>query len=145
MEMNTGCEHSMISKKFWETLGKPALLKLTLQFRTYTNQIFHVMGELKCKVNYNNENVEHIFLVTHGSSLFGRDLIHEVKVNWSDIAAQCNKVKENLTLQDILKEFSDVFSEPKGRIKNFKAKIVLKEDATPQFMKSREVWSYRTH
>lgn len=139
MEMDTGCERSIISKEFWETLGKPALLKSTLQFKTYTNQTFQAIGELHCKVNYKNEIIEHTIPITHGSSLFGRDLIRKIKIDWSDIAAQCNKVEENLTLKNILEEFSDIFNEPKGRIKNFKAKIILKDEAIPKFMKPRPI------
>ncbi|XP_039303912.1 uncharacterized protein K02A2.6-like [Solenopsis invicta] len=139
MEIDTGCERSMVSKEFWKTLGKPTLSKSTLQFKTYTNEIFHAIGELNCKVKYNNETIEHVFPVTHGSSLFGRDLLRKIKIDWADIAAQCNKIQENLTLEGILKEFSDIFEEPRGRIKKFKAKIVLKDDATPKFMKSRPI------
>lgn len=81
MEIDTGCECSMISKKFWEELGKSALSKSTLQFKTYTNQIFHAMSEVKFKLNYNNETIEHIFPVTQGSSLFGCDLFRKIKVD----------------------------------------------------------------
>lgn len=139
MEIDTGCECSMISTKFWEELGKPALSKSPLQFRTYTNQIFHAVGELKCNLTYENETIEHSFPVTRGSSLFGRDLLRKVKVNWADIAAQCNSIEKQLTLPDILQEFPDIFGQPKGHIKKFKAKIVLKDDAKPKFMKPRPI------
>ncbi|XP_011883701.1 PREDICTED: uncharacterized protein K02A2.6-like, partial [Vollenhovia emeryi] len=139
MEMDTGCERSIISKEFWEELGKPALAKSTLQFRTYTNQIFYAMGELECNLNYNNKTIKHVFPITRGSSLFGRDLLHKINVNWSEIVAQCNYIDKSLSLQEVLKEFADIFEEPKGYIKNFKAKIILKDDAIPKFMKPRPI------
>lgn len=60
MGLDTECERSMISKEFWKTLGKPTLSKSRLQFKTYTNEIFHAMGELKCKVNYNDKIIKHV-------------------------------------------------------------------------------------
>lgn len=60
------------------------------------------------------------FPVTNGSSLFERDVLCKVKINWSDIAAQCNSIEKNLTVQDVLKEFSDMFEE--GMYQEFQSK-----------------------
>jgi hypothetical protein len=38
-------------------------------------------------------------------------------------------------------EYEDVFATPTGFIKNFKARIVLKDDATPRFLKARPILS----
>ncbi|XP_018398448.1 PREDICTED: uncharacterized protein K02A2.6-like [Cyphomyrmex costatus] len=55
---------------------------------------------------------------------------------------QCSevcRVSNELSLDKLLKEYSDVFDQPIGTIKGFKAKLMLKEDAIPRFFKSRPV------
>jgi hypothetical protein len=42
-------------------------------------------------------------------------------------------------MDSLLKEYGDVFDKPMERIANFKAKLELKEDATPKFCKARPV------
>jgi len=143
MELDTGCERSLLSEKFWRSsLSKPKLSKSNVVFRTYTNEIFKPLGNLKTSVVYHNQIVEHEFPVGPGSSLFGRDLLSKFKIDWSNIASQCNGVEvsqSKSTVQSLLKEFEDVFSAPTDKISSFKAKIVLKKEATPKFLKARPI------
>ena len=140
MEFDTGCQDSILSEDFWRnTLGAPALTKSKYVFRSYTNTTFRPLGELRVEIEYKGQVVSHNFPVFSGTSLFGRDLMKILKVDWSEIKSQCNKVKSNDSLESLLSEYSDVFSAPDGLIKNFKAKVVLKEDAVPRFLKARPV------
>jgi len=45
----------------------------------------------------------------------------------------------SITLNAVLKKYSDVFEKPKERIKNFKANIVLKDNATLKFLEARSI------
>jgi hypothetical protein len=73
-------------------------------------------------------------------SLFGRDLLKVFRIDWAEIKSQCNSVEKcNDSLESVLKEFSDVFSPSDGLIRDFKATVVLKDDATPRFFKARPV------
>jgi len=74
-----------------------------------------------------------------GSLLFGRDLPRKIRLDWSSIEAQCSYVScKDCSVQSIslLKEFSDVFGKPVGIIKNFKAELVLIDNAAPRFFKA---------
>lgn len=45
----------------------------------------------------------------------------------------------NQRLNTILKTYDSVFSEGIGKVKGMKAKLTLKEDAQPKFLKARTV------
>lgn len=147
MEFDTGCERSILSEDFWSHhLQSKKLKKSSVTFKTYTDQLFSPIGELLCNIDYPylNQSIQHSIPVSKGTSLFGRDLVRKLKLDWKSIASQCNKVKTNseevsLSIESLLHEYEDIFSEPKGHIKGFKAKILLKDDATPKFLKARPI------
>ncbi|XP_018403549.1 PREDICTED: uncharacterized protein K02A2.6-like [Cyphomyrmex costatus] len=59
-------------------------------------------------------------------------------MDWTEIKKQSSQVcciSNELSLDALLKEYSDVFDQPIGTIKGFKAKLMLKEDAIPCFSK----------
>lgn len=78
---------------------------------------------MKTTIVYKGQKITRSLPVSKGTSLFGRDLMKAFKLDWNEIAAQCNAVSnvQTLTLKSVLSEFSDVFSstESTGRIKNF--------------------------
>ncbi len=61
-------------------------------------------------------------------------------MDWSAIAKQCNQVTDaTTTLNSLLSEFQDIFQAPDSGsiIKNFKARIILKDDDVPKLLKAR--------
>ena len=64
-----------------------------------------------------------------GSSLFGRNWLEKVKLDWTEIA----KVK----LERLLEQYKDVVRDQLGHCKNAKAKLYLKPDAVPKFHRPR--------
>jgi hypothetical protein len=127
---------------FWrQNLGAPKLKKSSHSFKTYTNQVFHPIGDLSVKLCYNGKTIEHTFPIVKGTSLFGRDLLCKLQIDWKAVQSQCNHVASGtkLTLESLFHEYRDIFSEPTGLIKDFKATVVLKDDAIPKLMKARSV------
>jgi hypothetical protein len=61
-----------------------------------------------------------------------------LKVNWTEMQFQFHKVSSD-SLKKLLEKFLDVFSPQNGLIRNFKARVVLKDDAVPRFLKSSPV------
>lgn len=146
MELDTACGRSTLSFDFWKSIGSPKLKKSNVVFRSYTKHLFYPVGELDTTIEYNGQTIQHsIPVVREGTSLFGKDLIRKFNVDWSEVDAQCNQVdhpiESTTTAKSLVAEFADVFTVPtaQDRIRNFKAKVVLKEDAQPKFLKAREV------
>jgi len=139
MEFDTGCERSLLSEEFWKlNLHRPPLKPSNVVFTTYTNQSFNSLGELPGVFKYKDQVAKHSIPIGPGISLFGRDLIRKFRLDWNEIRVQCNSVNE-LTLESLLSEYSDIFGEPQGKIKGFRATISLKDDATPKFLKARPI------
>jgi RNase H-like domain found in reverse transcriptase/Reverse transcriptase (RNA-dependent DNA polymerase)/Integrase zinc binding domain/Integrase core domain len=144
MEMDTASGSSFISQDFWQRLGSPRLQKSQVGFKTYTGETFNSKGQLTCSVFHNGQTHPCILHVAAGSSLFGRDLLSKFQMDWSKIKSQCihqirSPAQKRLELEALLQEFNDVFDRPIGKIKDFKARITLKDDAVPKFFKARPV------
>jgi hypothetical protein len=71
-----------------------------------------------------------------GTALFGREWLKKINLDWKNLK-WINKIfvsgntSENLDL--LLKEYSNVFSDGIGCVAEIKAKLTLKENATPKF------------
>lgn len=148
-EFDTGCQKSVLNVEFWkDQLGARPLEKSDMKFRTYQNEIFEPFGMLQVNIECKGQKIKYKIPVVEGSSLFGRDLmkLFGKKNDWKEVISQINEVssqtessKANPLLEELIKEYDDVFSTPSGRITNFKAKIILKEDAIPRFLKARPI------
>ncbi|XP_018316621.1 uncharacterized protein K02A2.6-like [Mycetomoellerius zeteki] len=141
MELNTASGTSFITSNAWKKLGCPKLHP-SKKFKTYTGQKFESRGTFLCTIEHNQQTVSHQIHVSEGSCLFGRDLLRKIQMDWTGIKKQCSQVcriSNELSLTTLLKEYSDVFDQPVETIKDFKAKLMLKEDATPRFFKPRPI------
>jgi hypothetical protein len=139
-QFDTGCDDTILSEDFWKSLGSPPLLGSRLVFTAYTGTEFRPIGELEADVQYQGQVLRHRFPVCTGSSLFGKDLMGKIRIDWNSIQSQCLRVKSPVqSLGSLLTEFDDVFGPANGLIKNFKARVVLKDDAVPRFFKARPV------
>lgn len=145
MELDTGCETSVISNDFYinHLHSTPPLCESKHIFRTYTKETFRPVGDLTCIIEHNGQSRELKVPVSTGSSLFGKDFLHIFKINWKMVETQCHKISVHNTpdLQSLLKKYESIFQPPTAtdRIKGFKARIILKDDATPRFLKARTI------
>ena len=79
---------------------------------------------------------------TQGPALFGRDWLHEIKLDWKRICAISKEKPQQSTqkkLEKLLDEYSEVFQDEIGTLKSTKAKLTLKEGNKPKFCKARPV------
>lgn len=146
MEFDTGCKTSILSAVFWkQELDSASLVSSTVMFKPYKGPKFSPVGNLNCMMEYNGQKLNHSIPVVNGDSLFGRDLIKLFKFNWnclsSNNSVETMQQQQPQSVDSLMKEFSDVFTAPmpNERIKNYKAKIILKDDATPRFLKARSL------
>ncbi len=148
MEVDTACDMTVLSEQFWkDKLGSPPLTKSNVTFRTYTKEKFQPIGKIQAEIVYQGQTKKMWVQVGEGSSLFGKDLIKKFKLDWHQIIEkdwkQCHNVQSaivnNEELDKLLFEYSDIFKSPEvnEKIKGFTARIQMKDDATPKFLKAR--------
>ena len=68
-----------------------------------------------------------------GSSLFGRNWLQHIRLNWSSI----NNIPVKSSVQGLLKKHSRLFREELGTLKGAKAKIIVPPNAQLYFFKPR--------
>ena len=137
-------EDSIISKETFHKHFKYIQLEsCTPQFHTYTGDPIRVCGQFSLSLKFSNQWTSLPLLVVEGSgpSLFGRDLLAKVKLEWEKIFSVADS-KFHLAqetkdcLDSLLQTHSDLFEPGLGTIK---AKLQVKTGAQPKFCKVHPV------
>ena len=141
MELDTGAATSIISADTYrQTLsGAPALQPTAKSLHTYTGEQLKVLGVLHFTVTYQSQVADLELTVVDGSgpSLFGRDWLQVITLDWHNI----NRVTvgDQTTLTAILQKHEPVFKDELGLVRGASAKIQLKPNAVPKFCKARPI------
>ncbi len=137
MEVDTGAAVSLISEttfqKWWP--GTP-LEPSSARLQTYSGEPIAVVGQLEAEVKYGEQQAKVPLLVVEGGgpSLFGRDWLAWIKLNWKEI----HRIQGD-TLERILDRHRPVFQEGLGTLIGYKAKIYVDPAAKPRFCRARPV------
>ena len=147
MELDTGAGVSIISQETYNRYfnGTP-LQPSSTRLHTYTGYPVQVSGQFHAQLKYQNQCVTVPLLVVEGSgpSLFGRDWLSRVKLDWKKICSihvsdaglpQDIKTRLHTTIQS----HPSVFQPGLGTIRGITAKLEMKTDAQPKFYKARPV------
>ena len=111
MELDTGASISVISEatynRLWPKGKAPAIQES--QVKTYSDEQLSVKGVIKVEVQYNDrcEQLQLVVARGNGPSLFGRDWLMKLCLDWIQLCA--NHVCYSLSLQGILDEHTSVF------------------------------------
>ncbi|XP_031571846.1 uncharacterized protein K02A2.6-like [Actinia tenebrosa] len=145
MELDTGAAVSVIPWSTFREHYQERLLKRTkVQLKTYSGEKITPRGVAQVKVTYNQQEKQlPLYVVeTRGPALFGRDWLKEIALDWKNIRV-LNKARgvsnTPITVTDLRKKYADVFEGQLGKLTSRKARITLKEGATPKFCKARQV------
>ena len=136
MELDTGASISLISEGVWtQTLGAPKLAPSQVRLTTYTGQGLKVLGELTVRAVYRDQEKQLPLVVVAGGgpALFGRNWLGQIQLDWTSIH------KVSTPLDQLLKEYKEVFRLELGTLQGVQAKLVVKPDASPKFHKPRSV------
>ena len=145
MELDMGAAVSLISKATWsQQLRSPDLQASDLKLQSYPDRNLPVLG--CCTVSARIQNAERVQLPLivvegQGPSLFGRNWLEEVNLDWKEIA-KVNTVttaakSTSEQLDKLIQQYKDVISDKLGHCKKAKAKLYMKEDAIPKFHRPR--------
>lgn len=136
MELDTGTSVSIISNRVYsESFSDISLQKSDTMLKTYTGEPIKVLGTFNAKVKYENQQHNLPLLVVDGDgpSLFGRNWLSSITLNWKSIRHL------STGLDGLLQKYKDIFKDELGTLKGVYAKLVIKPDATPKFFKPHSV------
>ena len=153
MDIDTGAAVSVIPVNLYKRyLSHYALMDSKVKLRTYGGEEIVVLGVINVPVATSMKESYKLLplVVVQNNSgrndlppLLGRNWLAQLKLNWSQIfsinADNSELVEETSSpLQEILNHHKPVFESGLGKIKGFKANIILTE-AKPIFYKARSV------
>ena len=138
MEIDTGASISIISEKTylstWPDEPHPCLLPSKARLRTYTGEMLHVCGCINVSVFYRGQKEQLSLQVVQGagSTLLGRDWLKRIKLNWKELN-YVNSVFQTSNLQSVLNDYSDVFKDELGLMRDIKISLQVVPDAQPRY------------
>ena len=143
MELDKGAAVSIIS----DTTRKAIFPTVELQhssvnLRTYTGEPIQVVGELLVNVQHGQQEVKQLPLIVvkgDGPSLLGRNWLQHVRLDWKMIKKVTQYPDPKKGLEELQERYKEVFQEELGHIKEFKAKLLVRENAKPKFFKPKSV------
>ena len=137
MELDTGACVSLVSKRTWKNILKaPPLESSQIRLKTYSGEPLTVLGQCMVNVDYANKayRLPLVVVAGKGPSLFGRNWLRKIRLEWGVI----QNIEQN-PAEDLLDEYSELFSPGLGTVKGVTAHLELKEGAIPRFFKPRTV------
>ena len=90
MELDTGTTVSLVSvKTFHQLFPGTELQPATIQLHSYSGESISVKGQVEVEVRY-GEQTALVVVNGEGPSLFGRDWMTEIKLDWKKICTVTN-------------------------------------------------------
>lgn len=135
--IDTACPVSVLPESLYNSrLSHLPLQPAQLKLSSYSQHVVPVLGCLQAPVQYQGENYSLPLYVTKGDdvALLGRQWLQCIRLDWRRVCSL--KIQ---TIDDLIVEYSDVFAETPGIIKDFKAEVQVNEDTQPVFFRPRPV------
>ena len=141
MSIDTAADCSIMGKdtydKFFNSIP---IKKICTTLKTYSGEKLNLLGEIECKVDYNGVIHELPIIVAayvHRPTLLGKDWLRKIKLDWGSICSvKCDATE---TMDKLLVEYQDLFTDSYEGIKGVNAHIRVKEGVQPIYMKHRSV------
>ncbi|KIH46652.1 reverse transcriptase [Ancylostoma duodenale] len=151
LQLDTCADITMISKKTWSDIGKPATEPYTLPVKTADGSPMEIIGRFKTDFtvfdrHHRPTKGRGLCYVTQSTDLLGLEWCIQMPDNrqFNDqyhcrMATTALDRIRNETVTSLKARFADMFSPGLGRCTKTKAKLVLKPDATPIYRQRRPV------
>ena len=136
MELDTGASVSIISEDVWKgKFRNRPLDPSAVRLKTYTGQRIKVLGQRTVMAEYGEDKHRLPLIVVEGSgpSLFGRNWLDQIRLDWGSIKSIRSQLDELLSKHQV------VFKRELGTLKGMQAGLELKPGAQPRFYKARSV------
>ena len=102
--------------------------------------MLHVCGCVNVSVFYRGQKEQLSLQVVQGagSTLLGRDWLKRIKLNWKELN-YVNSVFQTSNLQSVLNDYSDVFKDELGLMRDIKISLQVVPDAQPRYHRPRPI------
>ncbi|XP_013404718.1 uncharacterized protein K02A2.6 [Lingula anatina] len=142
MQIDTAAEVSVITEDTYKKhFSHKKLGSADVRLRAYNGETIPLIGKITVNVVHEGQNLQLPLIVAKGSGkppLLGYGWLQKLKLNWKEIFAISQPLGPNVG-EELMNKYENLFSEGYGKIKEFKAHIRVKEDASPVFCKARPV------
>ncbi|KAK6762720.1 hypothetical protein RB195_023435 [Necator americanus] len=147
MRLDTGTDVTLLSTADWTAMGRPKLQSPRLTLKSANNEPIKVRGCYECNFIIDDHRGYGTCHVADTPSLLGLDWIaqHEPLFRHLTEGSICNTSSRTLSTLNssfathLRKKFSAVFAPGLGCCTKSKAKLALKPDSKPLFLKARPV------
>ncbi|GFV72166.1 uncharacterized protein K02A2.6 [Trichonephila clavipes] len=108
-------------------------------FKTYKGDSIIPLGYVTVRVQYKNQKVNlNLYIVKENlDAILGREWLYKIHLDWPAIKAFRAKTERNLN--NLLREYKDIFDDKLGEINNYEAKLKLRHGVKPIFCRARTV------
>ena len=108
-----------------------------LTFVTYTKEEIKPLGYIDVEVRYGSQSFILPLYVfkTNSPSLFGRERLQVIQLNWKQI----HKMSTPIKINQVLQRLDNLFNGQVGKVNGIETKLNLKAEAKPVFPKARPV------
>ena len=140
-EVDTGAAVTIMSSdNFRHHFPNEMISNSTLQLTTYTRDKLPMLGEVRVPVSYNDQGGEFMLYIVKGKgpNLLGRNWLEHLILDWKALAVSVNYVSPN-KLGELLNEYADVLCDKLGALNSTTAKLHVKPNSVPKFLKARPV------
>ena len=137
MEIDTGAAVSVMNEsEFRHHFPDKELQASNAFLRTYSKHKIRIVGRCDVQVSSSIATATLPLMVVSGdgTALLGRNWLPHLKLDWGQVKRVWGPEVEDMT-----HKYAAVFKEELGKVKGYKAKIHLKENASPHFCKPRPV------
>lgn len=125
---------------------KTEVYKSDLELSSFCEQQLIIVGYVYVNVKINNQNLNvRLYIVkSNRKPLCGREWLRQLTLDWNKVFSTTDKSLwvnqiEQFHVNDFKVKYPNVFSPSVGKIKDLQARIYVKQNATPKFLRARRV------
>jgi len=136
MALDTGASVSLVLERTLRKLFPRVPLEHSeIRLSTYSGEGLPVLGKRTVQVRYGTQEAYLPLIVVKGSgsSLFGRNWLEAIKIDWGSIKQMLKPVDH------LLSKHQQLFQEGLGTLKDVRASLTVKPGAKPKFFRPRSV------
>jgi len=142
MEIDSGSPVSLMPYvSFKKYFGMQCLQPADVRLSTFTGESLNVRGYFPATVVYEGQTHQlKLYIVDGGSAvLLGRSWLEKIKLNWQNIREIHSLQSNRYTLSELKAKYADLFDGKLGKMTSYEAKLHLKENSVPVFMRARSI------